>query len=130
MSERVEAPEVTIGSKGTIVHVRWSTPPGTGINDDAPFRVRWKASEGLAEAPPEMKATGRNVEDGFDVHVTPLPAAPRATLDGDVDIVVCDVVAHSACLPVRRELHLGFIVAMEGERETTLDVKLPAARSN
>lgn len=126
--ERVDAPEVAVGPKGAVVHVRWNAPPGTALNEEAPFRVRWNVSEGLAEAPPEMKATGHNVKDGFDVNVKPLPSAPRATLDGDLELVVCDAVAHSTCLPVRREMHLDFVVTANGLEQTTLDVRLPDAR--
>jgi hypothetical protein len=126
--ERVDAPEVAVGPTGGVVHVHWSAPPGTALNEDAPFRVRWKGSEGLAEAPPEMKGTGRNVKDGFDVSVKPLPATPRATLDGDLDLVVCDAVAHTTCLPVRREMHLDFVVEPGAQENTTLDVRLPEAR--
>lgn len=128
--ERVDAPEVAVDPNGSVVHVHWSAPPGTAVNEDAPFKLRWKASEGLAEAPPEMRATGRNVKDGFDVRVVPLPAAPRATLDGDFDLVVCDAVAHSICLQVRRELHLDFVVMAGGEGPTNLEVQLPEARAN
>jgi hypothetical protein len=125
---RVEAPEVAVRAEGTTVHVAWSTPPGTGINEDAPFKVRWKKSEGLTSAPPEMKATGANVKDGFDVVVKPLAGAPRATLDGDLDLVVCDVATHSVCLPVRRALDLGFVVTKEAPAETKLEVRLPEAK--
>lgn len=111
------------------MHVKWQTPAGTGINEDAPFRVRWKKSEGLTEAPPEMKATGANVKDGFDVHVAPLPGAPRATLDGDVDVVVCDVATHRVCVPVRRSLDLGFVVTADAPGAATLDIRLPAAKA-
>ena len=126
--QRVDAPDVPIDPKGTVLHVHWNAPPGTAVNEDAPFKVRWSGSEGLAEAPPEMKTTGRNVKDGFDVHVVPLPSVPRASLDGDVEIVVCDAVAHSVCRQARRDLHLGFVMMAGGEDETPLEVQLPAAR--
>lgn len=127
--ESVEAPEVAIRKDGTTVHVRWNAPKGTAVNDDAPFKVRWKNSEGLAEAPPEMKSTGANVKDGFDVKVVPLSGAPRATLDGHVDLVVCDVATHAVCVPVKRKLDLGFIVTKDAPAETKLDVNLPEAKS-
>lgn len=126
--ESVEAPEVAIRKEGTIVHVRWNAPKGTAVNDEAPFKVRWKNSEGLAEAPPEMKSTGANVKDGFDVKVVPLTGAPRATLDGHVDLVVCDVATHAVCVPVKRKLDLGFVVTQDAPSETKLDVRLPEAK--
>lgn len=126
--ERVEAPEVAIRKEGTTVHVRWNAPKGTAVNDEAPFKVRWKNSEGLAEAPPEMKSTGANVKDGFDVKVVPLTGAPRATLDGHVDLVVCDVATHAVCVPVKRKLDLGFVVTQDAPAETKLDVRLPEAK--
>lgn len=126
--ESVEAPEVAIRKEGTTVHVRWNAPKGTAVNHEAPFKVRWKNSEGLAEAPPEMKSTGANVKDGFDVKVVPLAGAPRATLDGHVDLVVCDVATHAVCVPVKRKLDLGFVVTHDAPSETKLDVRLPEAK--
>ena len=62
------------------VHVRWALPAGTGVNEEAPFKVRWTTSDGLVRAPdPITTVGGRVVPTGFDVSVTPLPlAAPRA----------------------------------------------------
>lgn len=124
----VEAPEVQVRPEGTKVHVMWSAPPGTGINEDAPVKVRWAHSEGLKQAPPEMKSTGATVKDGFDVPVDPLVGATHATLGGTLDLVVCDTATHRVCVPVKRKLDLGFIVEKSGPANTPLAVQLPEAK--
>ena len=124
----VEAPEVQVRPEGTKVHVTWKTPPGTGVNEDAPVRVRWKHSEGLKQAPPEMKSTGATVKEGFDVPVDPLAGATHATLGGTIDLVVCDTATHRVCVPVKRKLDLGFIVEKSAPAETPLAVQLPEAK--
>jgi hypothetical protein len=125
--EEIEAPEVTVRPTGTTVHVVWSAPSGTGVNEDAPFKVRWKSSEGL-DAPPEMKSTGAMVKDGFDVPVKPFAGVPHANLAGVIDLVVCDTATHKICVPVKRALDLGFIVSKDAPAETKLTVKLPEAK--
>jgi hypothetical protein len=125
--EEIEAPEVTVRPTGTTVHVVWSAPAGTGVNEEAPFKVRWNRSEGL-EAPPEMKSTGAMVKDGFDVPVKPFAGVPHANLAGTIDLVVCDTATHKVCIPVKRSVDLGFIVSKDAPAETKLTVKLPEAK--
>jgi hypothetical protein len=128
-AEKVEIPEVKIRESGpTVVKVAWSTPPGTAVNDDAPFRVRWNRSDGLAEAPSDVKATGSAVKDGFRVTVQPMTGAPNTTLGGDIDIVVCDAETHSVCVPVKRSIELGFVSAKDGPAEAEVSVPLPQAK--
>lgn len=126
-AEPIEAPEVTVRPAGTTVKVVWSAPHGTGVNEEAPFKVRWTRSEGL-EAPPEMRSTGATVKDGFDVPVKPFAGVPRATLGGTIDLVVCDVATHKVCVPVKRTIDLGFIVDGGAPADQKLVVKLPEAR--
>jgi hypothetical protein len=130
-SEKVEIPEVRVKSDAsTTVRVRWLTPNGTAVNDDAPFRVQWNRSDGLVEAPTDVKSTGGAVKDGFRVKVRPMSGAPNATLDGEIHIVVCDAENHSICLPVRRSVELGFVVAKDASEEATVSIPLPEARAN
>lgn len=125
----VEIPEVRVRPDApTTVRVAWVTPSGTTVNDDAPFRVRWTGSEGLAEAPQDVKSTGSSVKDGFSLTVQPTTGAPNATLDGDISIVVCDDVTHSVCLPVKRHVQLGFIAVKDAAAETSVSIPLPAAK--
>jgi hypothetical protein len=126
---RIEAPEVAVRASGSTVVVTWSAPPGTGLNEEAPFKVQWNRSEGLVEAPPETKSTGASAKDGFKVAVKPAAGAPRATLDGEIDLVVCDVATHRVCVPVRRALALGFIVTKDAPADAPLVVKLPEAKA-
>ncbi len=130
-AETVEVPEVRVKKDAsTTVHVTWIVPKGTAVNDDAPFRVRWNRSEGLVEAPNDVRSTGNAVKDGFHVSVRPTPGTSNASLNGVIDIVVCDATNHSICLPVRRKVELGFVVAMDASEEASVAIPLPEARAN
>lgn len=128
--EKVVVPAVTISDKApTTVHVTWDTPKGTAVNDDAPFRVRWTTSEGLAEVPPEFRGKGKDVSAGFDVPVVATKGTPEASLAGNVEIVVCDSETHSVCVPVKRRLEMPFLVGHEAKPRTeTAKVPLPKAK--
>jgi hypothetical protein len=128
-TERIEAPEVAVRATGGVVRVKWKAPQGTGVNEEAPFKVRWNRSEGLSEAPPEMKSTGATVKDGFAIPLKLMGGVPRATLDGEMDLVVCDVATHKVCVPVRRALELGFVVTNQAPAEPTLEITLPEAKA-
>ena len=125
----VTLPDVFIADNAkTTIHVAWKIPPGTGINDDAPFKVRWTTSEGLSEVPPDEKSKGADVKLGFDVVVAPLAGEPAAHLAGTVDVVVCDVETHKVCVPVKRKIEVTFAVQKGGKKRTSVEVELPAAR--
>ncbi len=127
--EKVEIPEVRVRADAdTTVRVSWITPKGTTVNDEAPFRVRWNRSDGLIDAPDDVKSTGSAVKDGFKVKIRPTPGAPNATLDGEINIVVCDDVTHSVCVPVRRSVELGFVVVKDAVEDATVAIPLPAAK--
>lgn len=128
--ERVEIPEVRVRKTApTTVAVKWVTPAGTQVNDDAPFRVRWNRSDGLADAPSDVKSNGSAVKDGFTLKVQPMPGAPNMTLGGEIDIVVCDAVNHDICVPVRRSVELGFIATNDATEPATVSIPLPEARA-
>jgi len=127
----VEVPEVRIRKDAeTTVKVTWLTPKGTAVNDDAPFRVRWNRSDGLIDAPTDVKSTGSAVKEGFRVKVKPMSSAPNATLDGELNIVVCDSATHSVCVPVKRNVELGFVVVKDAAEEATVSIPLPEAKVN
>jgi hypothetical protein len=126
---RVEFPEVPIRAGATTtVNVSWRAPNGTGVNEEAPFKVRWNRSDALAEAPSDVKATGTSAKNGFRIAVKPLDGAPNATLGGVIDLVVCDVATHSVCVPVRRKVDIEFVVGKSAPAETTVTVDLPQAK--
>lgn len=128
--EKVEFPEVPIRAGAvTNVFVAWKAPEGTGVNEAAPFRVRWNRSDALAEAPADVKATGTSAREGFHINVKPLDGAPNATLAGIIELVVCDVATHSVCVPVKRAVEIEFVVAKAAAAETTVTVDLPRARA-
>jgi hypothetical protein len=127
---KVEFPEVPIRAGATTtVKVSWRTPDGTGVNEEAPFRVRWDRSDALADAPADVKATGSAAREGFRIDVKPLDGAPNATLGGVIDLVVCDMATHSVCLPVRRKVEIEFVVGKAAAAETTVTVDLPQAKA-
>jgi hypothetical protein len=125
---KVVIPNVVVADKGTTkVHVAWRLPAGTGVNDGAPFRVRWTSSEGLEHAPEDMRAKGADVAQGFEVAVTPTAGAPSALLAGDVDVVVCDIATHRVCVPVTRRIEMTFLAEGRANAAEVI-VALPEAR--
>ena len=128
-SIKIEATDIAVRAAGTTVRLTWDAPKGTGVNEEAPFKVRWKKAEGLSETPRDTKTTGATVKRTFDVMVKPAAGAARAKLEGELDLVVCDVETHAVCVPVRRALDLGFAVTRDGAAETVLNVKLPEAKA-
>jgi thiol-disulfide isomerase/thioredoxin len=128
-SIKIEATDIAVRTAGTTVRLTWDAPKGTGVNEEAPFKVRWKKAEGLSETPKDTKTTGATVNKTFDVRVLPAAGATRARLEGELDLVVCDVDTHAVCVPVRRALDLGFAVTKDGAAETVLNVKLPEAKA-
>ena len=131
VSTKVEFPEVPIRAKDpTTVHVAWKTPPGTEVNDEAPFRVRWNRSDALADAPSDVKATGTAAHKGFDIVVKPLQGSPNATLGGVIELVVCDSQNHSVCVPVKRLVDIEFVVGGSAAADTTVTIPLPQAHAN
>jgi hypothetical protein len=129
VAEKLEVPEVRVRPNvETTVKVAWVTPSGTAVNDDAPFRVRWNRSDGLVEAPNDVKSTGSAVKEGFKIQVTPMKGAPNATLAGEINIVVCDSATHSVCVPVRRAVELGFVAVKDAAAEASVSIPLPAAK--
>jgi hypothetical protein len=126
---RVDFPEVPIRAGATTsVHVSWRAPPGTGVNEEAPFRIRWHHSDALADAPSDVTATGTSAKEGFRIAVKPLDGAPNATISGVVDLVVCDMATHAVCIPVKRKIDIEFVVNKTAPAETTVIVDLPQAK--
>ena len=127
---KVEFPEVHIRpGVETKVRVAWKSPPGTGVNEEAPFKVRWSHSDALANAPADVKATGTSAREGFDIQVKPLAGTPNATLTGTIDLVVCDMATHAVCVPVRRKIEIEFVVDKAAPAEITVSVDLPQAKA-
>ena len=127
---KVEFPEVHIRpGVETKVRVAWRSPPGTGVNEEAPFKVRWSHSDALADAPADVRATGTAAREGFDIRVLPLAGTPNATLTGVIDLVVCDMATHAVCIPVRRTIEIEFVVNKSAPPEATVTVDLPQAKA-
>lgn len=126
----VVVPELAIPkNKPSTVRVMWKVPEGTGVNDEAPFRVRWTTSEGLLEAPKDTRGQGSDAREGFSVAVTPAPGIPSAQLKGTVDVVVCDVATHKVCVPVKRRIDMAFRTTDDAKSELKVELPLPNARA-
>ena len=125
--DRFDTAEVPVPPGKSKLHVAWSVPSGTDINDDAPFGVRWASSDGLVEPPTDIRGVGKDVKGGFDVPIDVMSGADGAKLCGDVDLVVCDIATHSVCVPLKRKLALTFAVG-KGSAQGRLTLPLPSAR--
>lgn len=126
--ERVQIDDVAVPSTSCTVHISWKTPEGTGVNDDAPFRLKWTTSEGLSEPPEDVTSKGATVESGFDVALRPTKGATIAQLGGTIDLVVCDTKTHAVCVPVKRHVEMNFLVGKGKDARIAVTVPLPAAR--
>jgi hypothetical protein len=124
---RFDAAEIAVPAGKSKLHVAWSVPDGTDINDDAPFGVRWASSDGLVSPPSDIRGYGKDVKDGFDVPIDVLPTAVGAKLGGDVNLVVCDIATHAVCVPIKRELVLTFAVG-KGGPDGRVTLPLPKAK--
>jgi len=125
--EKFDAAEVNVPPGKSMLHIAWDLPPGTGVNDEAPFAVRWSQSDGLVAPPSDIVGVGKDVAAGFDVPVEPMATATAAQLAGEVSLVVCDVATHSVCVPLKRRLEVTFGVT-KGGKPGSLRVPLPRAK--
>lgn len=119
--ERLSLGSVAASPKG--IHADWQVPAGTGVNEDAPFRAHFLEVTGAA-LPADVKGTGKDVKNGFDMPIALSAAKAPAHVRADVDVVVCDIATHRVCVPVRREI--SFDVVDGGA--STLKIPLPLAR--
>ena len=125
--EAFDAAEVNVPAGKSVLHIAWDLPSGTGVNDEAPFAVRWTRSDGLVAPPLDVAGVGKDVAAGFDVPVEPLASATAAQLGGEVSLVVCDVATHSVCVPLKRRLEVTFGIT-KGGKPGSMRVPLPQAK--
>ena len=111
---RLDTAEIAVPTGKSSLRVAWSVPSGTEINDEAPFAVRWTSSDGLVTPPADIQGRGKDVRTGFEVPIEIMPDAAGGKLSGDLDIVVCDDVTHSVCVPIKRSVELTFAVNKGG----------------
>lgn len=124
---KIDAAEIAVPPGKSDLHVAWSVPKGTEINDEAPFAVRWTGSDGLATPPNDIRGHGKDVESGFEVPIEVMPSSAGAQLLGDIDLVVCDTVTHSLCVPIKRRVELTFAVR-KGSAKGSVTLPLPSAK--
>lgn len=124
--ERAVFDEIGVPSAPSELAVHFNVPKGTAVNDEAPFRIRWKSSEALENAPDDVAAKGVGHNNGFHITVHPAKGAKVARLLGEVELVVCDVASHSICIPVKREVDLTFVVG-GGAAPKPVELQLPSA---
>ena len=125
---KIDAAEIAVPPGKSDLHVGWSVPKGTVINDEAPFKLLWTSSDGLVASPTDIKGHGQDVLAGFEIPIDVLPGSSGAKLAGDLDIVVCDDVTHSVCVPIKRRVELTFAVGAKGAPKGTVALPLPSAK--
>ncbi len=123
--ERISIGSASLGKAGNL-HVSWQVPAGTGINDDAPFRAHFLSRSDGAALPADVRATGKDVKNGFDLALAPATNSASSRMTADVDVVVCDINTHRVCVPVRREI--SFDVKFGGANGPALQIPLPVAK--
>jgi hypothetical protein len=78
--------------------------------------------------PAPTREKGTLAKDGFEIQIEPVAGAKTAELTGVLDMVVCDVVTHAVCLPVRRTLAASFAVEPGAPpAPVSVSIPLPAA---
>lgn len=125
---KIDAAEVPVPPGKSDLHVAWSVPQGTVINDEAPFKLLWTSSDGLVSPPTDIKGHGKDVLSGFEIPIDVMPGSAGAKLSGDLDIVVCDDVTHSVCVPIKRRVELTFAVGAKGSPKGSVALPLPSAK--
>lgn len=127
VGNKVELNNISVMPKGvTQVRLAWSIPKGTALNEEAPVKVRWHSSDGLASAPEDQIVTGNKLKDGVPLGIE-LTGGPSASLTGTIKLVVCDDVNHAVCVPVTRDIKLGFVPNGQGQW-VTVPLSLPSAK--
>jgi len=125
--EKFDEVEVDVPPAKSALHVAWRMPDGTGVNDDAPFGVRWVSSDGLATTPTDISAKGKDVAKGFDVPIELMAGSTGGKLAGDLDMVICDTATHSVCVPLKRRLEIT-LRSSAGVKPGAVELPLPAAK--
>ena len=108
------------------LRIEWQLAPGTGINDEAPYRLRWMTADGLAGLPADSHGHGRDIVHGIEVALPPSSSTAQAIARGELELVICDTVSHRVCVPVRRKVELG-LVPTERAADEVVHLPLPAA---
>lgn len=125
--DRFDVAEIVVPPGTSTLHIAWDLPKGTGVNDDAPVKVRFLESDGLLVAPTDLAGHGKDFAGGFDVPLQISGNTTAAKLAGDVELVVCDVETHSVCVPLKRRLEVTFGV-QKGANPGSVRLPLPQAK--
>ena len=125
--DRFDAIEVAVPDGKSSLHVSWKLPDGTGVNDAAPFAVRWVSSDGLAVTPTDIHGLGSDVAKGFEIPIELMAGTSGGKLSGDLEMVVCDVATHAVCVPLRRQLEITLSPSKGGALGSVI-LSLPSAR--
>ena len=113
--------------RATKIDVAFTAPRGTGVNEDAPFRVVWIETAGLVKTPDPVRGKGAAFKGGFAFDVEPAPGASSGRLAGVLDLVICDVATHRVCVPIRRTVTAKIEVAKTAP-EARAAIALPEAK--
>jgi hypothetical protein len=85
----------------------WELPAGTGINDDAPYKLEWLSADGLQGLPGNAAGKGKEIRAGLSVPI-PAPTGPHPTARGKLYLVLCDIATHRVCVPYRSQVEVSF----------------------
>lgn len=126
--ETVSLGVVRVGDGEQRIQLRWALPQGTIVNAEAPYSLRWERQEGLAALPPSQEGRGEGIARELSVPIT--LAADAASLEGVLDLVVCDDVDHASCVPFTRRLALRVarVARSAAPARPSVAVPLPSAR--
>ncbi len=125
--DRFDEVEVAVPDGKSSLHVSWKLPDGTGVNDKAPFAVRWVSSDGLAVTPTDIHALGSDVAKGFEIPIELMAGTSGGKLSGDLEMVVCDVATHAECVQLHRQLEIT-LNPSKGGALGSVTLPLPSAR--
>lgn len=124
----VQLGPVPVGRSGTrTLRIEWELPSGTGINEQAPYKLLWKDVPGLSESLRNASGLGREIEDGIRVAIPAYEGKAPAVAKGSLQLVLCDIRTHRVCVPFRANLEIALAPGMEA-KETAVRVKLPEAK--
>ena len=98
---KFDAAEIAVPAGKSQIHVAWSVPDGTAINDDAPVQ----RALGLERRPrlrrqPTSTVTAKTSPTDSTSPSSVIAGASGGQLVGDIDLVVCDIETHAVCVPI------------------------------
>jgi thiol-disulfide isomerase/thioredoxin len=108
--------------------LNWNLPDGTGINDEAPFRITWVSQSGLEHLPTAVRMTGKQAQAGVKIAVEPSKNSDKSAVHAWLDLVLCDIKTHRICKPVHLKLDMNMQIGSNVQPQLQASVALPEAK--